>query len=65
VNYRPTGDSPFDCAYRDWLSAGHIGFLSELMRDELASCASAKLSCPIYENDSDLNEFRHYLRMAA
>jgi hypothetical protein len=47
------------------LSAGHIGFLSELMRDELASCASAKLSCPIYENDSDLNEFRHYLRMAA
>jgi hypothetical protein len=61
VNYRPTGDSPFDCAYRDWLGHGHIGHIPAYMLDELTSCADAKLSCAAYADDSDLRDFRDSL----
>lgn len=60
--YDPSGnDSPFDCAYMDFLLTGHYGHIPAYMRDELASCADAKLSCPAYANDHDLRDFRDSL----
>lgn len=59
--YRPTGDSEFDCAYMDFLLTGRYSHIPALMRDELASCADAKLSCPIYSQDIDLRDFRDSL----
>lgn len=62
--YSPTGDSEFDCAYMDFLLTGRHSHIPAYMRDELASCADAKLSCAAYSQDHDLRDFRDSLERA-
>lgn len=72
TRYTPDGDSPFDDAFRAWLTGTSDGdvILNGIVSldappercDELASCADALLSRPMHAGDADLTAFASDLR---